>query len=180
MCMSNESSFVCVPLADDIKHKEQILEFTIDREAGYAQSKNMIIGLEAYLKRCAWDEDSSREVKIYLIKDINNGSIAAYFGLKAGMVASSGSESLSPEQKAIILKTFKKEHLFPEVLPGIEISHFAINDDYRRRVSIIGLQMTNNGRIFITVWQNESKKPNSGMNNMQNYVMRMLFWQFQC
>ena len=135
MSMSTESSFICVPLEDDIKHKEQILEFTIDREAGYSQSKNSIIGLEAYLKRCAWDEDSNHEVKIYLIKDINNGSIAAYFGLKAGMVASSGSESLSPEQKAIILKSFKREHLFPEVLPGIEISHFAVNDDYRRRVS---------------------------------------------
>ena len=40
MSMSTESSFICVPLEDDIKHKEQILEFTIDREAGYSQSKN--------------------------------------------------------------------------------------------------------------------------------------------
>ena len=81
--------FSCVPLTSDSAHLDLIQGFTIDREAGFSKRTDKVIGLEAYLKRCAWNDDLNHEVRIYLIKDNRSGELAAYFGLKAGMVASS-------------------------------------------------------------------------------------------
>lgn len=125
------AAFVCVPLLSDVNHLVQIESFVIDREYEYSKLPNKIVGLEAFLKRCAWEEDLENEVRIYLIKDSATGEIAAYFGLKAGMVASSKTDMLPLEVQRRI---FKEEGVkwLPEVLPGIEISHFAVNDNYRR------------------------------------------------
>lgn len=83
--MSNR--YICVPLTSDKNHKIEIKTFTIDRESRYASDPSKIIGLEAYLKRCAWEDDQRNDVKIYLIKDQITMDIAEYFGLKADMVA---------------------------------------------------------------------------------------------
>ena len=126
--------YVCVSLTSDINHKEEIKSFTIDREADYANDPSKIIGLEAYLKRCAWDDDQSNDVKIYLIKDQITKDLAAYFGLKAGMVVDNGSDSPDFDviKETLILSNTKP---VSSVIPGIEISHFAVNDNYRRKIS---------------------------------------------
>lgn len=49
--------YICVPLTSDKNHKNEIKSFIINREAGYANDPCKIIGLEAYLKRCAWEDD---------------------------------------------------------------------------------------------------------------------------
>ena len=116
-----------------LKSYIKISEFTIDREDAYRNSKD-IIGLESYLKRCAWEDDLNNEVRIYLIKDQQLNEIASYFGLKAGMVASSIEDRLTASEQELILLTDGVKVL-PEVMPGIEISHFAVNDNYRRRVA---------------------------------------------
>lgn len=78
---------ICVPLTDDRRHEEAIKDFVIDREAGIPKNLDYVAGLEAYLKRCAWDDDMNHDVKIYLIKDLEmEGEIVAYFGLRAGSV----------------------------------------------------------------------------------------------
>ncbi len=123
--------FKCVPLTSNIKYKALINSFTIDREQQFSSNPDKVIGLEAYLKRCAWDEDINGEVKIYLIIDDSLNELAAYFGLKAGMVASSREDMPPIEMQRVILKE-EGVKLLPEVLPGIEISHFAVNDNYRR------------------------------------------------
>ena len=125
-------NFICVPLASSIKHRDELSSFCIDREYCYRNCFD-VIGLEAYLKRCAWDEDQNNETRIYLIKDSESGDIAAYFGLKAGMVATSINDGLNSEEQERILRE-KGVKMLPEVLPGIEISHFAVNDNYRRKV----------------------------------------------
>lgn len=139
--------FVCVPLLSDEQHLEQINNFTIDREAEYSHRTDKVVGLEAYLKRCAWDEDLNNEVRIYLIKDSESSEVAAYFGLKAGMVASSKADMLSAEEQQQIFVAEGVKWL-PEVLPGIEISHFAVNDNYRRHAGANGKPVKGLGAFF--------------------------------
>ena len=139
--------FECVPLTSDPKHLDLIQSFSIDRETDFSQLTDKVIGLEAYLKRCAWNEDLNHEVKIYLIKDCRNGEVAAYFGLKAGLVASSQEGMPAEEEKKAILEEFGAK-LLPEVLPGIEISHFAVNDNYRRRAGKNGKPIRGLGAYF--------------------------------
>lgn len=124
--------YVCVPLTSDRKNLEKIREFTIDREQSFSHIPDGVYGLEAYLKRCAWAEDLNNETRIYLIVDAELNEIAAYFGLKAGMIASAKDGMPTLEMQRSILEQHHKK-MIPEVLPGIEISHFAVNDNYRRR-----------------------------------------------
>ena len=139
--------FSCVPLTSDSAHLDVIQSFTIDREADFSKRTDKVIGLEAYLKRCAWNDDLNHEVRIYLIKDCRNGEIAAYFGLKAGMVASSQEGMPTEEEKQAIFDEFGSK-LLPEVLPGIEISHFAVNDNYRRTAGKNGKPIRGLGAYF--------------------------------
>ncbi len=139
--------YKCVQLTSNANYHDLINDFKIDRESKYSSIKDKIVGLEAYLKRCAWQDDLNGEVKIYLILDESVREVAAYFGLKAGMVASSKEEMPSLElQRAI----YKEEgiKLLPEVLPGVEISHFAVNDNYRRRVGGDGAPIRGLGEYF--------------------------------
>lgn len=128
---------ICVPLTDDRRHEEAIKDFVIDREAGIPKNLDYVAGLEAYLKRCAWDDDMNHDVKIYLIKDLEmEGEIVAYFGLRAGSVIdrSKGIFSMQEVEEALNNQNVK---LVPATHPGIEISHFAVNDNYRRKVGNI-------------------------------------------
>lgn len=126
--------FYCELLRANKNNRILIQDFTIYREADYSQLPDKIMGLEAYLKRLAWNDDENDLVKIYLIKDSKTSEIVAYFGLKAGMLAANMDEALSPDEKRALFKS-EGIKLFPEVLPGIEISHFAVNDKYREKLS---------------------------------------------
>lgn len=139
--------FKCVPLTSDIKHRKEIKNFVIDREAEYPSKEDAVIGLEAYLKKCAWEDDKANNVRIYLIKDESNGEIAAYFGLKAGMVADSSSGMPSEITRQRIMEELGVK-ILPEIIPGIEISHFAVNDDYRRHASTSGKPIRGLGEYF--------------------------------
>ena len=137
----------CVPLTSDIHHLKEIEDFTVDRESDVSGIKDEIIGLEAYLKRCAWDDDSNGEVKIYLIKDTLTNDIAAYFGLKAGMVIDNEYGMPSEEDKKEALAELNVK-LVSAVTPGIEISHFAVNDNYRRKAGKNGTAVRGLGNYF--------------------------------
>lgn len=139
--------FVCVPLLSDKEYYYKIQDFVIDREADVEKIPDKVIGLNAYLKRCAWTDDLNNEVKIYLIIDKKMNEVAAYFGLKAGMVASSKFEMITVEEQQ---KIFNQEGVkwLPSVLPGIEISHFAVNDAYRRKVGTVNKPVKGLGAYF--------------------------------
>ncbi len=124
--------YCCVPLTSDKKNLEDIKDFQIDREADVSCIDDEVIGLEAYLKRLAWTDDLNGDVKIYLIKDRVIGGIAAYFGLKAGMVVNNEEGVPTKEEKEEVLEEYNAK-LVSAVVPGIEISHFAVNDNYRRQ-----------------------------------------------
>ena len=126
------SRFECIPLTSVEAHKELIQRFSIDREKDFLKDSDDIEGLEAYLKRCAWDDDVAGEVRIYLIKDVLEEDVAAYFGLKAGMVADAREGFPSSEKQKKVRDGGGK--LLPCVLPGIEISHLAVNDAYRHKM----------------------------------------------
>ena len=79
--------FYCELLRANQNNRTLIQDFTVYREAEYSQLPDKIVGLEAYLKMCAWNDDEDDLVKIYLIKDSKTDDIVAYFGLKAGMLA---------------------------------------------------------------------------------------------
>jgi len=126
--------YECVAFTSDPKYIEEIKDFCIDREANVSCIHDSVIGLESYLKRLAWYDDMDGQVKIYLIRDRVLNEVAAYFGLKAGMVIDNENGAPSEIEKAEVLAEFNAK-LVAEVTPGIEISHFAINDNYRRHVS---------------------------------------------
>lgn len=139
--------YKCVHFTSDIKNLDLVKNFTVDREQDISSLPDKIVGLESYLKRCAWEDDINGEVKIYLIIDTFINMVAAYFGLKAGMVASSREEMPSIEQQRLILNE-EGVKLLPEVLPGIEISHFAVNDKYRRAAGTKDEPITGLGEYF--------------------------------
>ncbi len=118
----------CEPLRCNPKNKDLIDKFTIDREPGDGiDEEGNISGLLGYLKYCAWDDDESGKTRIYVIKPYLRNIIVAYFGIKSGMVITSG-EVLEERAK------HAAKHgaaLVSGVIPGIEISHFAVNDAYR-------------------------------------------------
>ena len=122
--------FYCELLRANKNNRTLIQDFTIYREAEYSQLPDKIVGLEAYLKMCAWNDDENDLVKIYLIKDSNTNDVVAYFGLKAGMLAANMEEAISLDEQQALFKS-EGVKIFPEVLPGIEISHFAVNENNR-------------------------------------------------
>lgn len=123
-----------------------IESFYIEREKEINEnaSKYGCIGLEQFLKRSAWEDDINGLGKFYLIKDRKTKMIAAYFGLKAGMISTKDIEASSDEESQLATKREKQriktliEGYMPirESLPGIELSHFAINDNFRQALSI--------------------------------------------
>ncbi len=139
--------FYLEPLTSDETNLQLIQNFTIDREKKYSHLPGKVIGLEAYLKRCAWQDDLNNQVRIYLIKDSKTGDVAAYFGLKAGMVVDSEEGMPSEEEKQEVMEEYGAK-LLPEVVPGIEITHFAVNDDYRRKAGKEGKPIRGLGEYF--------------------------------
>ena len=139
--------FYCEQLRVDANNRTLIQDFTIYREAEFSQLPDKTVGLEAYLKRCAWDDDENDLVRIYLIKDVRSQEIVSYFGLKAGMLAANMDEAISLNDQHALFKS-EGIKIFPEVLPGIEISHFAINDKYRDKLSVGGVPIKGLGRYL--------------------------------
>ena len=96
---------------------------------------------------CTWNDDENDLVKIYLIKDSNTNDVVAYFGLKAGMLAANMEEAISLDEQQALFKS-EGVKIFPEVLSGIEISHFAVNDKYRDKLSGDGAPVKGLGRYL--------------------------------
>ena len=65
-------------------NKSLIDSFSINRESSLRDLQK-VVGLESYLKMCAWEDDLSGETRIYLVK--YGTDMVAYFGLKAGMIS---------------------------------------------------------------------------------------------
>ena len=80
-------------------------------------------GLEMYLKELAIRDEKAHESRTYLVKDAMTGELAAYFSLRSCLIPISVTKTLF------------------DTIPAIEISNFAVNEDYRakqRAVNKIG------------------------------------------
>ena len=142
-----QSPFYCEPLTSRIHNKRDIQSFTIDREEKY-RSLETIVGLEAYLKRCAWDDDKDGYVRIYLVKEVLTNAIVAYFGLKAGELCVGDSNDFHVD------KATGEKHT-REVIPAVEISHFAVNDEYRRKREQKGKPINRLGELIFPAFIEE-------------------------
>ena len=140
----------CEPLRSREANRDLIQNFTVDREQPLinklrAEGRDDVIGLELYLKKAAWDEDETRGTRVYLVKSYFSSEIVAYFALKAGMISYYDKMPEVSEMKEGISNGI---NAVTGVLPGIEISHFAVNDEYRRRHGRGGKQLTHLGEYL--------------------------------
>ncbi len=86
-------SFKCENLTSNHKNRSLVNDFSF---------KKINNTLESYIKNYAWEEDSSGETRVYLIKD-KNDNVALYFSLKCGLVVENGNyEKLSDEHKDFV------------------------------------------------------------------------------
>ena len=74
------------------------------------------------------ESEASDEV-IHVVKSYFSHEIIAYFALKAGMVSLDSAVRNTEKEKIAKEQGIK---LVPDTVSGIEISHFAINDNYRK------------------------------------------------
>ena len=121
----------CEPLRSKVINKKLIQNFFIEREKEYsdpAKNQGQIIGLEAYLKYCAWEDDQRNNIKAYVIKTYFTNEIIAYFTLKCGMF------SLDNDTRNELKEELAKEKgikLVPDTIPCVEIAQYAVNDNYK-------------------------------------------------
>lgn len=76
---------------------------------------NNAMGLESYLKNAAMDDERAGFARTYLVKDKQTGELACYFTLRAGLI------TMQVEEEAF------------DSIPAIELSNFAVNDEYRKK-----------------------------------------------
>ncbi len=131
--MFREMFFKCERLTSKEKNKQLIQNFFIERESKCKkiwEETGIAKGLDLYLKLYAWNDDLENNVRLYIIKTVFTNEVVAYFGLKAGMVSSNLSQRDREKEEEALQRGIK---LVPETLSGIEISHFAVNDLYRKK-----------------------------------------------
>ena len=97
--------FLIEHLDDKQETKEQIAQFSALNDAS---------GLEYYLKNQALQDEKSFSARTYLIKDKITKELAAYFSLRNGLI------------------TVQAYHESFDTIPAIELSNFAVNQNYRK------------------------------------------------
>lgn len=147
--MSLSDRYICERLSTQSENKRLIETFSNNRNPNLAE----------YIRKSAWQDDKDGWNAIYIVKDKDcNEEIVLYFGLKGGMISLPFSEGVYyllkkkegdflqhlPKDEKLYL-TYIKEFLetaqkedeidkVAETMPGIELSHFCINDTYRDRL----------------------------------------------
>lgn len=72
-------------------------------------------GLESYLKEAAQEDEHKNSSRTYLVKDKTTGEVVSYFSLRTGLIT----------------MQVKKEKF--DSIPAIELSNFAVNQNYRKK-----------------------------------------------
>ena len=95
-------------LLDSKKNFDLIKQFSVPNNAA---------GLENYLKNSALGDENENYARTYLVKDKDTDEIVCYFSLRTGLITMQISNSSMGQFDAI---------------PAIELSNFAINENYRK------------------------------------------------
>lgn len=111
----NSGDFVIEHLNDSVENRRLLNAFSAGKNA---------TGLERYIKEQAIGDEQSNESRTYLVKDALTGDLACYFSLRTCLIPVAITKSLFT------------------TIPAIELSNFAVNENYRRSqkaVSKIGV-----------------------------------------
>ena len=106
--MVDSGDFVVEHLVDSDENRVLLERFAVGKGAD---------GLEEYLKSCALDDEISGESRTYLVKDSVSRALACYFSLRTCLVP------LALDDETFV------------TMPAIELSNFAVNEQYRRAQS---------------------------------------------
>ena len=101
----DSGDFVVEHLVDSDENRILLERFAVGKGAD---------GLEEYLKSCALDDEISGESRTYLVKDSVSRALACYFSLRTCLVP------LALDDETFV------------TMPAIELSNFAVNEQYRR------------------------------------------------
>ena len=82
---------------------------------------DIALGLEAYIKEQAIEDERMGAMRTYLVRDIITDELAGYFSLKSGMVSLNEREIV--QEDGTMSTTF-------DTVPGIEVANFAVNNTY--------------------------------------------------
>ena len=101
----NSGDFVIEHLNDSVENRRLLNAFSAGKNA---------TGLERYIKEQAIGDEQSNESRTYLVKDALTGDLACYFSLRTCLIPIAITKSLFT------------------TIPAIELSNFAVNENYRR------------------------------------------------
>lgn len=97
---------------------EDISNFVVDAPEGQ--------GLSMYLKDYACLDELNREMRTYLVRDIQTDECVGYFSLKAGLISLNEIEIEVEDSETGEYKTIREF----DTLPGVELANFAVNSHY--------------------------------------------------
>lgn len=122
--LNNE--FTCTRLITDPNNKSLIRGFNSERNPNLAW----------YLKRDAWNDDGRNYRSCFLVKEKNK--IVLYFSLQCGLLFKCHEKQLQGiihKESAGETRYYIKDDILDvtQVVPGVELGHFCINDSYRKR-----------------------------------------------
>ena len=101
----NSGDFIIEHLNDSVENRRL--------QSAFSAGKNAT-GRERYVKAQAIRDEQSNESRTYLVKDALTGDLACYFSLRTCLVPVAITKSLFA------------------TIPAIELSNFAVNENYRR------------------------------------------------
>ena len=104
--------------SESLKDAKAIDEFTVDTPEGQ--------GLSVYLKEYARYDECGREMRTYLVRDIQTDECVGYFSLKAGLISLNEAETIVEDEKTGKSSTVREF----DTLPGVELANFAVNSAY--------------------------------------------------
>lgn len=107
--------FYCQHLLDTSDIESTLGSFKVKIDTGY--------DLEQYLKNNAIYDEVNKCARTYLVKDCKTDEIVGYFSLRTGMVSMN-------ERRINLTINF-------DTYPAIELSNFAINDNYKEKHSSV-------------------------------------------
>lgn len=111
--LNNNGVFYFKPILDTLDYSNKINNFIIKRPKAK--------GLELYLKHIAIYDEKNGLAKTYLVLDNDTNELVGYFSLKAGDITVN-------ERRHGLLNTIEFDSI-----PGVELSNFAVNDEYREK-----------------------------------------------
>ena len=103
--------YFCKRISKDDYDDLQDFAVRVRNQYGYA--------LQAFIQEQALSEDDKRLNNTFIVRNIQTLEVVAYFSLRSGMISAN-------ERRVQFRRVF-------DTVPGVELSNFAVNDNYIRK-----------------------------------------------